>query len=366
MRQSVANCCATASAETLAPRLNDIGFDATIAIHLWKTAPYGHGSVSPSDVFRAQSLRRSYRAVTKGSGAFEWNMSTTVGVVGLGIMGGAFAAHLVDAGVHTYGYDLLQANLDALVAKGGHIRPSARAVAMEADIVVTSLPRDQALEEALFADEGIGSAGRRGLLLIETSTLTLTAKESARARLAQAGMNMLDAPISGTGPQVKTRDITIFASGERVDYERARGLLAHLAKSVRYVGGFGAGSKVKYIANLLVAVHTLAAAEALLLGEKAGLDPVELLDLLTGSAASSRMLEVRGPSMAAGTFSTPMMKVDVFQKDLDIITDFARRSGCPVPLLATSVPFFTAAAAQGMGAYDTAAVISVLRDRQDR
>jgi 3-hydroxyisobutyrate dehydrogenase-like beta-hydroxyacid dehydrogenase len=184
-------------------------------------------------------------------------MSTTVGVVGLGIMGGAFAAHLVDAGVRTYGHDLLQPNRDALDAKGGHIRPSAR----------------------------------------------------ARARLAQAGMNMLDVPISGTGPQVQTRDITIFSSGERADYERARGLLAYLANSVRYVGGFGAGSKVKYIANLLVAVHTLAAAEAILLGEKSGLDPVELLDLLTGSAASSRMLEVRGPSMAAGTFTTPMMNL---------------------------------------------------------
>lgn len=288
-------------------------------------------------------------------------MSTTVGIVGLGIMGGAFAAHLVDAGVPTFGYDLLPATMDALDASGGHSRPSARAVALEADTVITSLPHENALEAALFADEGIASAGRPGLLVIETSTLTLAAKERARARLAQTGINMLDAPISGTGPQVKTKDITIFASGERADFERVRVLLSHFARSVRYVGNFGVGSKVKYIANLLVAVHTLAAAEALVLGEKAGLDAAELLDLLTKSAATSRMLELRGPSMAAGTFTTPMMKVDVFQKDLDIIADFARHSGCPVPLFDASVPFFTAAAAQGMGGYDTAAVISILR-----
>lgn len=276
-------------------------------------------------------------------------------------MGGAFANHLVDAGIRTFGYDLLQTNMDALNAKGGHSRPSACDVGLEADTVITSLPHERALEEALFADGGIASAGRPGLLVIETSTLSLAAKEKARARLVQAGINMLDAPISGTGSQVKTKDITIFASGDRADFERARSVLSCFARSVRYVGDFGAGSKVKYIANLLVAVHTLAAAEALLLGEKAGLDPVELIDLLTGSAATSRMLEVRGPIMAAGTFTTPMMKVDVFQKDLDIIADFAKHSGCPVPLFGASVPLFAAAAAQGMGGYDTAAVISVLR-----
>lgn len=284
-----------------------------------------------------------------------------VGVVGLGIMGGAFAGHLAAAGVCTLGYDILEANVDALHAQGVQSRPSARAVAAEADVVITSLPHTKALEEALLGDEGLVAGGKPGLLVIETSTLALQAKASVRDTLARAGIGMLDAPVSGTGAQAKARDITVLASGDRADFERVRCVLACFSRSVRYVGDFGAGSKVKYIANLLVAVHTLAAAEAMVLGEKAGLEPGVLVDLLTDSAATSRMLEVRGPSMAAGTYATPMMKVDVFQKDLDIIAGFARQFGCPVPLFSTCVPFFTAAGAQGMGGYDTAAVVSVLR-----
>jgi putative dehydrogenase len=283
------------------------------------------------------------------------------GVIGLGIMGGTFAKHLAAAGVRTLGYDLLDANLQVLTSNGGHPQPSARAAASEADVVITSLPHARALDEALFGSEGVVAAGRRGLVVIETSTLSLEAKESARARLAAAGIGMLDAPISGTGPQARAKDIVVFASGERADFERCAPLLAHLARSVRYVGDFGAGSKLKYIANLLVAVHVAAAAEAIVLGEKAGLDPAALVELLADSAATSRMLEVRGPSMAAGAYSTPMMKVDVFQKDLEIITGFARQVGCPVPLFSASVPLFTATAAQGLGEYDTAAVVFILR-----
>jgi L-threonate 2-dehydrogenase len=288
-------------------------------------------------------------------------MSTRAGVIGLGIMGGAFAKHLAAADVRTSVYDLLAANVEASSAYGGHACKSSRAVAAEADIVITSLPYSTALEDALFGSDGVVAAGRTGLLVIETSTLSIEDKERARSRLASAGIGMLDAPISGTGPQAEAKDITIFASGDRADFERARTLLSHFARSVRYVGPFGSGSKMKYIANLLVAIHIVAAAEAIVLGEKAGLDASTLVEVLAGSAATSRMLEVRGPSMATGAYATPMMKVDVFQKDLDIIANFAKQAQCPVPLFSASAPFYTAVAAQGMGLQDTAAVVSVLR-----
>jgi putative dehydrogenase len=288
-------------------------------------------------------------------------MSTRAGVIGLGIMGGAFAKHLAAADVPTSGYDLLAANVDACSGHGGHACKSSRALAAEADIVITSLPHSMALEDALFGSDGVVAAGRTGLLVVETSTLAIEDKESARNRLASAGIGMLDAPISGTGPQAQAKDITIFASGDRAEFERASTLLSHFARSVRYVGPFGSGSKMKYVANLLVAIHIVGAAEAIVLGEKAGLDASTLVEVLSGSAATSRMLEVRGPSMATGAYATPMMKVDVFQKDLDIIANFAKQAKCPVPLFSASVPFYTAVAAQGMGLQDTAAVVSVLR-----
>jgi len=128
------------------------------------------------------------------------------------------------------------------------------------------------------------------------------------------------------------------------------------------VGAFGAGSKMKFVANLLVTIHTLAAAEAIALAEKAGLDSQLMVQLLARSGGGSTMLQVRGASMAAGTYRTPQMKVDVFQKDLDIIGNFARQIGCAVPLFSASVPYFTSAMAQGMAGYDIGAVVAILRD----
>jgi len=212
----------------------------------------------------------------------ESAQTNRAGVIGLGIMGGAFARHFAAAGLHTSGYDVLPASLKAVSAHGCNACGSAREVAAAADLMVTSLPSAAALEDALFGEDGVVTAGRSGLLVIETSTLSLDDKERARTRLASAGIGMLDAPISGTGPQALSKDIAIFASGDRADFDRARDTLSHLARSVRYVGAFGAGSKMKYIANLLVAIHIVGAAEAIVLGEKAGLDPAVLVEVLAG------------------------------------------------------------------------------------
>ena len=226
----------------------------------------------------------------------ESAQSTRAGVIGLGIMGGAFARHLAAGGVRTSGHDLFAANLDAFSAQGGHACSSARAVAAMADIVITSLPHSAALENVLFGEEGLVAAGRTGLLVVETSTLALEDKERARRRLADAGIGMLDAPISGTGPQAQTKDLAIFASGDRADFDRAHHLLSHFARSVRYVGAFGAGSKMKFIANLLVAIHVLSAAEAIVLGEKAGLDASMLVEVLADSAAPPACWKCAGPA----------------------------------------------------------------------
>jgi len=140
------------------------------------------------------------------------------GVIGLGIMGGAFASHLAAAGVRTFGFDVIEANRERLAAQGGFSSKSAREVGAESDMIVTSLPHVAAFEDALFGGEGLIAAGRRGMVVVETSTFPLEAKEAARARLAKAGIEMLDAPVSGTGSQAKTKDITVFASGERADF----------------------------------------------------------------------------------------------------------------------------------------------------
>ena len=144
----------------------------------------------------------------------------SVGVIGLGIMGGAFADHLATAGVPTFGFDVLQPNLDALEARGGCARRSAREVALESQVIIISLPHVEALEDTLFGSDGLVAAERPGAIVVETSTFPVEAKKAARARLAEAGIAMVDAPVSGTGSQAKLKDIVVFVSGETEHFER--------------------------------------------------------------------------------------------------------------------------------------------------
>jgi putative dehydrogenase len=202
---------------------------------------------------------------------------------------------------------------------------------------------------------------RRGVLVIETSTLPLDAKEAARQVLARAGATLLDCPLSGTGAQARVKDLAVYASGPRAAVRRAGPVFEGFARAHYYVGPFGAGSKMKFVANLLVAIHNVSAAEAFVLAMKAGLDPELVYRVVGDGAGGSRMFQVRGPMMVRGDYRDATMKVEVWQKDMAIIGDFARALGCPTPLFLASAPFYTAALAAGRGEEDTAAVCAVLQ-----
>jgi 3-hydroxyisobutyrate dehydrogenase-like beta-hydroxyacid dehydrogenase len=171
---------------------------------------------------------------------------------------------------------------------------------------------------------------------------------------------MLDCPLSGTGAQAVTRDLSVYASGDAQACARCAPVFAGFARSQHYLGEFGNGSKMKFVANLLVAIHNVSAAEAFVLGMKAGLDPQMIYDVVGDGAGSSRMFQVRGPLMVRGQYEPATMKVEIWQKDMNIIADFAARLDCPTPLLAASAAYYTAAMAQGRGGEDTAAVCAVL------
>lgn len=283
------------------------------------------------------------------------------GIVGLGTMGGAMARHLLAAGYTVYGRDVRQECVDDFVAAGGVAAPSAAAVAEKADTVIVSLPSVAAFEEVTAGADGLIGAARTGHVVIETSTLPLEVKEHAHQAFAHRGAALLDCPVSGTGAQLRVKDVALYVSGDPAAAERARPVLAAFSRAQIGLGEFGNGSRLKFVANLLVAIHNAAAAEALLLAERAGLDPAAALDALTAGAGTSRMLEVRGPLMTAGDFGTPAMRVRTFQKDVDIIGSFARAVGCPTPLFATAAQLNLAALAQGHADEDTASVFAVLR-----
>ncbi len=286
----------------------------------------------------------------------------TVGIIGLGIMGGAFARHLLAARFKVTGCDVVAAKRAALRKLGGTPAISPAEVAAGAKVVITSLPSVTAFEAALFGKDGIAAGARRGAIVIEASTLPLAAKENARARLAGLGVTLLDCPISGTGAQAAVKDIVVYASGDRAACARCRRVFAGFARNAYYCGAFGTGSKLKYIANLLVTIHNLSAAEAFVLGERAGIDLELMYRVIKDGAGSSRMFEVRGPLMVKRRYLPATMTVDMYQKDIAIIQAFAAKLGCPTPLFSMSKRFYDAAMKSGFAKQDTAAVHAVLRD----
>lgn len=280
------------------------------------------------------------------------------GVIGLGVMGSAMAANLLAKGHDVLGFDIDPAKLTVFVDRGGTAATSAGAVASASDVVVLSLPTIAAL--AQVASEIAGRA-HEGLVCLEAGTFPLEAKIEAQRVLTAAGVDLLDTPVSGTGLQAADATLVVFASGSRDGFERAKPVFDAIGRSTHYLGEFGNGSRMKYIANLLVAVHGLAAAEAHVLGIAAGLDPALVQEVMEDGVGSSKIFEIRGPMMVADDYP-PAARLDILLKDATLIRDFARSVGAPTPLLDAAVPVYAESSAAGLGALDAAALCRYLED----
>ena len=281
----------------------------------------------------------------------------TVGVIGLGIMGGAFAKNLARAGWRVVGYDLSAARRREAQRAGVEIAASAAAVAKAVPTILTSLPKPGALMDTVRA---IAAAKLPRKLLVEMSTFTIADKEKAQSVLRKAGHMMLDTPVSGTGSQAATRDLVFYASGDARAIRRLTPMFEAFGRHVYDVGQFGNGSKIKYVANLLVAIHNVASAEAMVLGMKAGLPPQLIFDLIQGGAGNSRIFELRAPMMVKGNYKNPTMKISVWDKDMQVIGGYARKIKVPTPMFDATKAVYRKAMQSGLGAQDTAAVCAVL------
>src|SRR5215472_3674543 len=284
----------------------------------------------------------------------------TVAMIGLGIMGGAIARNLAAAGFAMSGYDVDAAKMAALAGDGVRSANSAAGAVGGAQVALTSLPSVAALD-ATIAD--LAAHPQPGLIVVEVSTFPIEAKEAARDRLAAAGMTMLDCPLSGTGAQAAVKDLAVFASGDEAAFGRCRALFDAFARVTHYLGVFGNGSRMKFVANLLVAVHNAAAAEAIVLGTKAGLDPERILEVISSGAGTSRIFELRGTMMARGVYTPPTATMHVLQKDSSIIAEFARALGVDTPMLRAAAPLYDEAEAEGHAEEDVGAVHTVLARR---
>lgn len=280
-----------------------------------------------------------------------------VGIIGLGIMGGAFARNLIADGWQVVGVDTDPARRKEMAKAGVAICDHVKDVVAQAPVVITSLPSPKALHAV--AGE-IASAKAPSRIVVEASTFTLEDKLAAEKVLRKAGHTVLDCPMSGTGAQAAVKDLVVYASGDSKAIEKIRPIFAGFSRQTHDLGEFGNGSKMKYVANLLVAIHNVAAAEAMVLGMKAGLDPEVIFKFANAGAGQSRMFEIRGPMMVKDDYTVPTMKNYLWQKDMAVIGEFANKLGVPTPMFSATLPIYAATLSVGYADQDTGAVCGVL------
>ena len=291
-------------------------------------------------------------------------MKPRIGIIGLGIMGGAMAEALIAAGYRVSGYDVHPAPRQRLKKAGGRALSSCAKVVSSVDVVITSLPSVKALDvvvqEVAVECEAKRKAKQR-LVVIETSTLPIGDKERALHRLKSVGVTLLDCPISGTARRMKEGAWTIFVSGNAAASKAVRAVFEVFTRNAPFVGAFGNGSKMKFIANHLVAIHNIAVGESMTFARSMGLDPQQVWNLFAASpVVGTGVFKLRGKFMVDRKYLPPTMKVEVWQKDMQVIGDTAKAVDCPLPLFSACVPIYSAAMAQGFGQSDTAAVCEVL------
>jgi 3-hydroxyisobutyrate dehydrogenase/glyoxylate/succinic semialdehyde reductase len=285
-------------------------------------------------------------------------MRKTVGIIGLGIMGSAISRNLAERGWRVIGFDTDAARRAEAASADVVIATDASQVAREAPIIMTSLPSPAAVIDVAGI---IAKAAPSPRIVAELSTLTIADKQRFEAILNKAGHIALDCPLSGTGAQAAVRDLVVYASGDSKAIAECAVLFADFAKQTADLGAFGNGSKMKFIANHLVAIHNVASAEAMVLAERAGLDPRAVVDMVSPGAGGSRMFQLRAPMMVERVYEPATMKVSIWKKDMAIIAEFAEQVGCATPMFTLTQPVYTEAMAMGLGDQDTAAVFEVLR-----
>jgi len=291
-------------------------------------------------------------------------MKPVIGVIGLGIMGSAMAEALIAAGYGVVGYDIHVAARQRLKRVGGRGLASCAAVAGKAEVLLTSLPSVAALDDVVehIVQAAVArpkSAPR--LIVIETSTLPIADKERAMQRLKRAGATMIDCPISGTARRMKEGSWTIFVSGSAAACKKVGAIFAVFTRNAPYVGVFGNGSKMKFIANHLVAIYNVAVGETMTFARKMELDPNDVWNLFAASpVVGTGVFKLRGKLMVERKYLPATMKVEVWQKDMQVIGAMAKSVGCPLPLFTSCIPVYDAAMAQGLSQHDTASVCEVL------
>jgi putative dehydrogenase len=283
----------------------------------------------------------------------------SIGVVGLGAMGGGMARSLRRAGYTVHVFDVRAEAAATFIKEGGQAHASPALLAAHCRIVISVVVNAAQTDTVLFGKEGCAAAMAAGSVFVMCSTVDPNYSVGLEARLAETGVLYVDAPISGGAARAASGEMTMMTSARPAAYAVCEPVLNAMAANVYKLGDCaGAGSKVKIINQLLAGVHIAAAAEAMALGLRAGVDPAALYDVITHSAGNSWMFENRMAHVLAGDY-TPLSAVDIFVKDLGLVLDMARATKFPLPLSSTAHQMFMQASTAGYASQDDSAVIKI-------
>lgn len=285
-----------------------------------------------------------------------------VGFIGLGRMGLPMARNLLQAGFPLVVHNRSRGNVDIIASEGAVPAASPAEVAHASDIVLACLPDVPAVDQVFLGTDGLIPAVRPGQLLVDHSTVGPTTSQQLASAASHRGASFLDAPISGGVERAANATLTIMVGGDRAAFDAALPVMQAMATKVSYVGASGAGSVVKLVNQLMVGIHSLAAAEALVLGAKGGADPEMLVEIIQTSWGQSFMMERNGPTIIHRNFSGERAQVRTILKDLNLIQSFARTVDAPIPAGDQATQVFQKANDQGLAGHDLAAIVMLLEE----
>ena len=286
-------------------------------------------------------------------------MTERIGFIGLGLMGKPMARNLLKAGYTVAVHNRSRAAVDELAAEGATPATGPREVAEQSDVVITIVPDSPDVEAVVLGPGGVLEGARAGNLLIDMSTIAPGATKRIAAAALEHDVHMLDAPVSGGDKGAIAGTLSIMVGGDRADFERAMPIFEVLGKTITYCGPTAAGQTVKACNQIVVALIIEAISEALVLGSKAGVDPMTIVKVLSGGMAQNRVLDLRGETMIRHVFE-PGFKAKMHLKDLGIVLQTARENGVALPGAALVDQLFTSLIDSGKGEADNSSLLTVL------
>ena len=288
----------------------------------------------------------------------------TIGSIGLGAMGGSYAKFLIEDNYTVYGVDPDTQNAEIFTSLGGLLLNNISELVDKSNVIILSLPTVPIFKEVINEIE-VNGKSNESKILIDMNTISLVDKIETKNKLEKLNINMVDAPVSGTGAQAKVKDIVVMSSGDKIIIDECEDIFRSFSKQNIYVGDFGNGIKFKILANLLVTVHNTVTAEALLLGQKAGLEEKMIYQVLNAGAATSVMLDKRMPLMINKNYEPATASMRIFLKDIDVITDYLKSNNLNSPTFEAAANLYNQSKENIPITYDTAAIYEQLKTNNE-